>query len=234
MAWPDFSDIKTQVRNLLDEATAAQWTDAEINLWINDGQRDIAAKAGCYEAIQPVATVSGSRLVPFVGHKVTHVEYLAGGTIKPLGLQRITPQHLGHIDLHGVVTPQYYFQWGTDICIEPIPAGVHNLNFYVLQWPDYEMSDTTDEPLIPIKFHENILPFVLFMARIKSKQYSLSGSDYSRYLTDLQRLIDGYLVRMPTRYIDMKIPTITQEAKKSKSSELAKLLEPLISQGGVV
>jgi hypothetical protein len=232
MPWPDFADIKTQVRNLLDEATAAQWTDADINSWINDGHRDIAAKTNCIESIQPATTTSGSRLVPFTGHKVNHVEYLPGGTVKPIGLQRITPAMLGHIQLHDLSTPQYYFQWGSNVVIEPIPATACNLNLYLSVWPDCELSDTTDEPQIPVEFHESIIPFTLFFARIKSSEYTKSALAYSQYMTALQQLIDGYLVRTPTRYIDLKIPTLAQEKKPSKSDELANLLSPLLKDGG--
>jgi hypothetical protein len=213
MAWPDFSNILAVIRNLLDEATAAQWTDAEINAWINDVQRDIAAKTLCYEAVQSVTTTSGSRLVPFTGHRVVYVEYLAGGTVRPAGLQRITPERLGHIELHGVVTPQYYFQWGTNVVIEPIPAGAHNLNLYVSQWPDYELYDTTDEPLIPIEFHECIIPAVLYLARIKSREFNISGSQYVKYVSELQRLTNEYLIRLPSRNIDIRVPSLTKEVK---------------------
>ena len=41
MAWPSIADIRTRVRDALNESTAAFYTDAMLDRWINDAQRDI-------------------------------------------------------------------------------------------------------------------------------------------------------------------------------------------------
>ena len=63
MGWPDLSDTQTAVRDVLGEVTALRWTDAEIKRFINDAERDIAIKSGCYEATVAITTTASSRVV---------------------------------------------------------------------------------------------------------------------------------------------------------------------------
>lgn len=48
------SQLIADVRSHLDEATAAQWSDAEITRWLNEGQRDVARRT---EVLQATATI---------------------------------------------------------------------------------------------------------------------------------------------------------------------------------
>lgn len=204
MSFPTFADLKTQIRSLLNESTAAFWTDAELNRLINDAERDIAAKALCIENIDTAATVASTRLVPFSGHKVLRVEYT-----DVVSLVRILPKALGRLPSNGA-TPQYWFQWGYQIVIDPMPATAYNLNLYIADYPTYEMSETTDEPQIPRRFHENIIMFVLCRALMKDRKFTTAGNLYKTYISELsiarqqviERYTDGYnAVKIPDRIV---------------------------------
>ncbi len=41
------SDLRSQLRDRINEQTAAAWTDAELDTWINEGVRDISIRTEC-------------------------------------------------------------------------------------------------------------------------------------------------------------------------------------------
>lgn len=51
------ADIRTDVRSHLDEATARQWTDTELNRWINEAARDIARRSESLQVTEDVTAV---------------------------------------------------------------------------------------------------------------------------------------------------------------------------------
>jgi hypothetical protein len=63
----------------ISEFSSVLITDTNLKSWINSAERDIAAKTGCIESIQPLTTTSGTRLVAFTGDKVNAIEFLIGG-----------------------------------------------------------------------------------------------------------------------------------------------------------
>ena len=131
MAWPSFADILSKVRTELNEVTAGLWTDAELEGWINDGQRDIASKALCIDNMVTTTTTANSRIVLWSGTKVKYVEYVpASGA--PIALQKIQLKQLGRLPLNGVV-PEYWAPWGGPsgqcIVLDPKPgAATYTLN----------------------------------------------------------------------------------------------------------
>ena len=97
-AYPDLAILLSRVRGNLDEAVAARWSDAELIDLINEAERDIANKTGCFEEIVSMTTTADSRFVTHTGYKINHVEYIPSDG-KPKGLIHITPKHLGHVSI---------------------------------------------------------------------------------------------------------------------------------------
>jgi hypothetical protein len=197
-------ELKTNSRAALDEATAALFTDVDILGWINEAERDIAAKTGCLEAVvTTLKTTNGSRLVAFTGNLVNDVEY-AGGS-----LVHITPSRMGRIPLRGITTPQYWFQWGSYIVIEPKPDAAYDLVVYVSQSPSTEMSTNAHVPEIPLEFQEAIVPYVTMMGKLKAKKYADAAAKYGEYIIILQSLVDTYMRRIPAGLMDIRLPDAT-------------------------
>ena len=238
--------LKTLVRSILDETTAAQWTDANLVRWINAAERDIAIKTGCIETILSLTTTAESRLVAFTGNFVNYVEYAPSGTTEFLPgskivwqdtddatwtdtsdaewvdtedilwlatpstlFQHITPQHLGHIKLHEIITPQYWFQWGNNIVIEPRPTVEYDLNVYVSGYPSDQMSTDANEPQIPTEFQKAIPYYAAMMAEFQAKRYTEFAFHYNLYISTIQTLMDSYIIRYPTCMSDIHVPLIT-------------------------
>lgn len=55
------STARTNVRDLLDEASAQFWTDAQLNLWLNQGCADIARRALCLREIAQVTVTANTQ-----------------------------------------------------------------------------------------------------------------------------------------------------------------------------
>jgi len=211
MAWPDLSDMRTRVRDLVKESTAGFYTDAEINRWSNDGERDVAIKSLCIQSINVKATVANTRTISTPYNKVLYVEYVPGsGT--PIGLIKISPLHLGHVPKTSI-TPQYWFPWGKKIGIEPMPTAAYNLNVYASTLPTIEMSEDTDEPQIPKALMPLIVRFAFYRALLKAGLFKKSASVYSDYITGVQIARNNIVRQYRDRFEDTMVPnrTITEK-----------------------
>jgi hypothetical protein len=120
-------DLETTIRMYLNEATAKFYTQAEIWNWISAGSRDISRRALCVRRILEVQTDHNVRSIPTNSLKVMYVEYV--GT-RPKMLTKIDPLKIGHYPLNGTA-PQYWYDLGDTIEIEPLPDDIYNLKLYV-------------------------------------------------------------------------------------------------------
>jgi len=204
MAWPDLSDIRNRVRDTLNESTALFWTDAELNRFINDGERDVAIKSLCLESILSKTTTASTRTIDIYRVKVLHIEYIpASGT--PIGLVKIIPKQLGHLNLNTTI-PQYWFPWAKKIGIEPLPDAAYDLNVYVASLPTIEMSADTDEPQIPDEFQELIIQYAIWKALCKDGLFQGVADIYNDYIYRLQFIRENIIRRYSDNKYEFKIP----------------------------
>ena len=207
MAFPDLADLRYRVRTLLNETTTALWTDDCLNRLIDDGSKDCAIKGICIVNTDSITTVTSSRFVPFMGYLVKAVEYLpTTGTKK--GLIKITPNMVGHVALNGVV-PQYWYQWGKQIGIEPVPTTTYNLSVSVIDFPAGEMASDTDEPEVPASFQTILTYYAVYKALLRSGKYASSAAVYKEYLYSLSEARKAYIDTIPDGYSDFHVPSQT-------------------------
>lgn len=185
MAYPDLSDLRTRVLTITNEAsTSSIFTSTVLNRFINDAERDIAAKTGCLEHIDSLTTTASTRSVPFSGYKVKNLEYIpVSGT--RIGLPKITLKHFGRLPLTGT-TPQYWTQWGGFVLIEPIPASAYTLYATISDYPLVEMSSDTDEPSIPSTYHEDLIWYAVSRCYMRKGRREQAAYAYNRYIEDIQ------------------------------------------------
>ena len=139
-SWPnlDASDLETRVRTYLNEVTADFFTQAEVWRWLSVGAKDIAQKTLCVRRILDAVTASTVRNVATSAYKVLHVEYIPA-TGRALMLTKIDPLRLGHYPINGT-TPQYWYEFGSNIGIEPLPDAIYKLRLYVADLPKMQHS----------------------------------------------------------------------------------------------
>jgi len=133
--WPnlDASDLETRVRTYLNEVTADFYTQAEIWRWLSVSAKDIAQKTLCVRRILDAVTATSTRNVVTNAYKVIHVEYVPASGRATM-LTKIDPLRLGHYPVNGTA-PQYWYEFGSAIGIEPLPDAVYPLRFYVADLP---------------------------------------------------------------------------------------------------
>src|SRR3989338_6128358 len=153
--------IRSLVRSDLNESGTTILSDTELNAIINDGMKDVAVKGLCYEnkiAFDNIATTQ--KIVPLLqatNHilRVNFVEYKTGTTEGGLGMLGVLPQTIGHSTINGN-TPQYWFQWGDFLIVEPITdAATYDLAVYATCYPAAVLSADGEIPSsLPVEFHE--------------------------------------------------------------------------------
>lgn len=79
--------IITRVRDMLDEATARQWTDSQLRTWMNDGANEIARVTRVLETSTDVSVTAGSATaaIPAACLEIQHCYW------KNTGETRLTP-----------------------------------------------------------------------------------------------------------------------------------------------
>ncbi|KKR67597.1 MAG: hypothetical protein UU10_C0041G0014 [Parcubacteria group bacterium GW2011_GWF1_40_6] len=79
MSLYDVASMESIVRARLQTPAQANMDSVTILAALNDGYRDVASRAFCIEHEDTAYAVEGNRLVPFIGHRVTFVEYVVVG-----------------------------------------------------------------------------------------------------------------------------------------------------------
>lgn len=175
-------NMRTRIRDSLNESTATFWTDDEINAAINDGYRTIAEIGNAVQHIDALTTTNGTRTVSYNGYRVGYVEYKpTSGTRR--GLYKTTELRLGRLPLNGT-SPQWWFDNNGKIGIEPIPDATYNLDVYLY---DYVTDLTVDSqiPEIPPAFRPLIIIFALYRLYIKEKSIQPAMMCYSMFMNEL-------------------------------------------------
>lgn len=211
MAYPDLSDLRTRVLTITNEdSNSSIFTSAVLNRFLNDAERDIAAKTGCLEHIDSLATKASTRGVQFSGFKVKNLEYIPT-TGTRVGLPKITLKHFGRLPLTGT-TPQYWTQWGGFVLIEPIPTTVYTLYATISDYPLIEMSSDTDEPSIPAVYHEDMVWYAVSRCYMRKGRREQGAYAYNRYIESIQ--LKKFIRTYPKQ--DGRILTSIPEAVKNE------------------
>lgn len=192
--------IRSRIRTLLNEPTASHWTDAELNNCINDAMRYIAEQAACVCTIDDANTEAGSRAVAFTGHRIEAAEYVSASGV-PTSLKKITPQQVGHVPCAGK-HPQYWYELGQYIGIEPRPNAIYHLHLYIVDYPADLASDSA-VPGIPLAYRPLIALLATSTAMIKEQRYYPAKFLMSVFWTQLNYLIGKYTRQMPDATADM-------------------------------
>ena len=207
MAFPSLADIRYRVRTILNELTASLWTDSCLNRIIDDANKDSAIKGACIVNTDTITTVASSRFVPIMGYLVKAVEYLPS-TGSKYCLVKITPNMVGHVTLNGSA-PQYWYQWGKQIGIEPVPNAAYNLSVSVIDFPAGEMTSDADEPDVPASFQTILAYYTVYKALLRSGKYSSSAMMYKQYLHALSETKNTYVDTIPDGYLNFRVPPQT-------------------------
>ncbi len=193
--------IRTRIRDILNESTAAFWTDAELNYWVNDGIREIAELTGCIQNIDALTTTNGTRTVTYTGYDVAAVEYKpASGT--RTALAQSDPLRDGH-GRYNSTTPQFFWTGKGAFGIDPLPDATYNLDAYI---NDVATDMTVDSqiPEIPPAFRPLLVDYGLYRAFLKEGNYGAASLFHQIYQSELIYTAQDNLANIPDARSEMR------------------------------
>jgi hypothetical protein len=147
------SELEARARGLLDEETAAQWSQANLRRWFNDGLRDLARTTRHFKSQATVAVTSGVAEYTLASNiiAVEHAYHDDGTTKRPL-----IAKHWESMDqvwgYHQDIArgyPQFFATWGYSpnlkIRLYPVPQTTgHNVRLLTSILPT-EMPTSGDD-----------------------------------------------------------------------------------------
>ncbi len=210
--------IRTLVRSNKNNINTSLISDLELNAIINDGYKDVCIKSLCYEKkITKTNILSGVSMVPILTDNIVNINFVEYdlGSSGCIGMVEVIPNIVGRLSVDNY-TPQFWFQWGDYLIIDPVPAvSTYDLNIYASCYPDTVITNDFDTPLyLPTEFHESIINFCTYAASIKLKRWADISDSYNYYINDLQRKRYEYINKQIDYRMYTEIPnSVTLEAK---------------------
>jgi hypothetical protein len=210
MSTQTLSTIKTLVRDSLNESSTTVLSDAELELIIQDGYKDVAVKTMCYEVTKTITLTAGVSVyrIPTTSQialRVTYVDHNNRGLIKSV------PNINGRIGVvtSGLGTPQTWFTWGDLLIIDP-PADATSaavspgLTLYCSAYPAAVITTTISN--IPDEFHESIYEFARAFSALKFKRWGDVANSYNTYIENLQAKRFEYVMKNPDSRSMSEVP----------------------------
>ncbi len=123
-----------------------------------------------------------------------------------LMLPQIQPTNCGFVTINGN-TPQYWFPWGQYVVIEPVPDAVYTLRLFVSDYPDSELTLTTQYPSsLPEEFQSCIIAFACYALSMKLKKWKQAAKFYNIYIRNLKKRKKDYIDRKAEKRAIHHIP----------------------------
>lgn len=196
------ANIISNVRYYLNESTASYWSDAELLVWINDGQMDIAARTQCLESTISVTLSAGvleySLNTTYIA--VTAVQYSpsnsSGENPNIMGLLRGHPRHVGKTGVEDRYQPMYWYDWDGYLGVYPMLSSATGvaLTVFVVDDPT-DLTLTSNTLSIPSMFEVALVKYVAAQAFYKAGQFGKAGRFMAEYYAEIDRYRQDYVIR---------------------------------------
>lgn len=235
-------NMRAYVQSELNDTSGVILLSADIDRVLNDGYRDVAVKSKCIEKMVMKRTIENSNFVSAPGMVVSYISLVGydelifenttdiewedisaiewqvvytTGTPPNRTLIKMTPAMIGHVGLDGVI-PQFWFQWGDQIFIEPLPEDVYVLKVY---YADYPESIYTGDALqcdgdipfdLPEEFRQSVPEYALYVLSAKLKRWNQVAYYYNTYIRNLVGRKELYTAQHPDTRFGHELPnTVT-------------------------
>lgn len=164
----------TETRARLNEATAKQWSDVQLTVWINEGLRDIARRTEVLQARTNITAVVGTQeyLMPTDVVRAHRVEYIPSGSNQPnYPLEYRDWQNMDSVwwTSQGITrsTPSLWTMWGyppvLKLIVYPTPAVAGTLRLFYYRLPALLVSGG-DVAEVPEGWHDAVTDYCEYSA----------------------------------------------------------------------
>lgn len=149
------SAARSALRARLNEPSAAQWTDAELDAWLNEGAADIASRTECLLDTHEATVTANVRSVapPDDLLRIYRAEFEPTGESQTIPLRYKDYMAMDRVWGHqtsGANYPEFWTSWGmppsTTLYLYPTPhvGGILRVYYYRTAAPAIEDTDTLD------------------------------------------------------------------------------------------
>ena len=186
MATITLATARTNVRDMLDESSPQYWTDAQLNLWLNQGVMDIARRAMVLRQITTVAVTANTQnyAAPSDIYEIYRVEFIpsTGTFTYPLSFMgwQEADQAWGTYQSFPAAWPEIFTLWNNPgmaaaspstltIRLFPVPAQAGVLNVLYYRQVVQAISDSDQLDTIP-GWEDLAEEYCIFKAKRKAKE----------------------------------------------------------------
>ncbi len=193
------SVLRFCVRSLVNEPVPGNWTEVEINYWINEAIADISVKTRCMlkqHTFDSVASTGEYNLpADFISaERVRYGIYL----LKPISIRDIDKLYpSSDWTLLTSTTPDYYYiKFGNPtykIGIFKVPSSILSCTVDYTALAD-ELNDDTTEPELHAQFQKLIIPYCVYKCLMKDTRPDEASNFLNEYLVgieDMKKLLKG-------------------------------------------
>jgi hypothetical protein len=176
----------TETRYLLNEATAAFFTDAEITQWIKEGVRVLSSKGLLYETTVDLTLVANQ--ISYAATDVLEVSHAyykntAGGAGNYKGLIKSAPNKIGNLATKAAGIPKYYCQWGRNIYVWPLPTAAVVTAGGTIQL--FCSKETDDVTAINDEYQHMAILYAAAKGKQKDQKFTEAAALFTQYYADL-------------------------------------------------
>lgn len=173
MALKTLGFLRLDLRSHLDEASARQWSDGELNRWLNEGARDIARRTEVLQTTSNVAVVASTQqyAMPTDLIRCYRVEWRPTGdsSVYPLEYRDFNSMDAVWWSQQTISTgdPAIFTLWGfppsLNIVLYPTPSRAGTLKVFYYRYPSERRTDS--ETLdIPEGWHDLAVLYAEYVA----------------------------------------------------------------------
>jgi hypothetical protein len=189
------------VRQLLNEPTAVFWTDAQLEDWIKEGTRIIAAKTLAVEADDDITLVTNQLVYTTANGDGAWIDncleqYAAiynNGSNKYKGLQFIHPKQIGNLMTYTAGEPRYYSFHNRSFYIWPLPSSTYNGNTVNVLYS----TETEDVTALQDEFQHLAILWAFAKAKEKDMKFAEAGALKGQFFQELQFVRSDKTLRAP-------------------------------------
>jgi hypothetical protein len=174
------AQLITAVRSLVNESSAAFFTDPEVTDWLAQATLEISTLAKCVEAHLAVQMLleTWEYVLPADCVEVLHAIW----DPTKQALRRVSPSMVGEDspDLTGD-RPVTFFEWNHRLYLNPLPNGVaadQNVHLFYARV-------TADVLLLPDTYQVLAISYAVYRAKLKDHLFTEAATLYAEYATAL-------------------------------------------------
>lgn len=183
-------EVNTRTRTMLFEPSPRYYTDAEIDIWIDDACKDISLKTFCNTRIaSAINTISGTALYDYP-------DSIDGSAVVTIGVKTLIDSagvslEFATPDLYGRVTDssmRKWGEWGRQIVITPVPTEVVNLTPYI--WVEGSQTAAGTITGVPSMYHHLIPLYCTYKGHEKRGRVQTAQAVWNQYEAEMSRILE--------------------------------------------